>query len=180
MQKLIWSSAAILALAASAVASTYVVNPGGTGDFPTIQAAINGCINGDVIEMTDGVFTGAGNRGIDFNGMAVTVRSQSGNPEACIIDCQDADRGFLFTSGEGPSSVLEGVTIRNGSASNYGGAVYCSPGSPTITNCIFSDNWGAQHAGAMLCFNGSAPTVEGCVYERQLKSAAPGGVPMVG
>ncbi len=164
MQKLIWSSAAILALAASAAASTYVVNPGGTGDFPTIQAAINGCINGDVIELTDGVFTGAGNRGMDFNGMAVTVRSQSGDPTACVIDCEQADRAFSFTSNEGAGSVLEGFTVRNGSSSGSGGAVLCSVGSPTITNCIFRDNWTDQHGGAILCFNGSAPTLDQCVF----------------
>lgn len=34
-------SSMILALAATAAAETYVVNPEGTGDFPTIQAAID-------------------------------------------------------------------------------------------------------------------------------------------
>jgi hypothetical protein len=129
MRHFIFMSSTILVLAASASGDTYVVNPDGTGDYPTIQAAINGAGTGDIIELTDGTFTGAGNRGISFLGKAITVRSQSGNPEACIIDCQQANRGFLFTSSEGLESVLEGATVKNGSADNYGGAVYCSPGS---------------------------------------------------
>jgi predicted outer membrane repeat protein len=176
MRYVIVVSSLILVLTVSASGDTYVVNPDGTGDYPTIQAAINAVGTGDIIELTDGIFTGGGNRGIDFLGKAITVRSQSGNPEACIIDCQQADRGFLFSSNEGPESVLEGVTVRNGSAGNYGGAVYCSVGSPTITNCVFSDNWGAQHAGAMLCFGGSAPTVEGCVFQGNATNLCGGGL----
>jgi hypothetical protein len=176
MRHFIFMSSMIFALAASASGDTYVVNPDGTGDYPTVQAAVNAAGTGDIIELTDGTFTGAGNRGISFLGKAITVRSQSGNPEACIIDCQQADRGFLFTSNEGLESVLEGVTVKNGSADNYGGAVYCSPGSPTITNCIFSDNWGAQHGGAMLCFNGSAPVVTGCVFRDNATNLCGGGL----
>jgi len=40
----------------SANAATYVVTPDGTGDFPTIQAAIDAAVTGDVIQLTDGVF----------------------------------------------------------------------------------------------------------------------------
>ena len=51
-----------LLLISVAAAETYVVKPDGTGDFPTIQAAIDAAYHGDVIELTDGVFTGDGNR----------------------------------------------------------------------------------------------------------------------
>ena len=37
----------------SSLAATYVVNPDGTGDLPTIQAAINAALGGDIIELTD-------------------------------------------------------------------------------------------------------------------------------
>ena len=52
--------------ASTTVAATYVVTADGSGDFPTIQAAISAAINGDVIELTDGTFTGEGNRDIEF------------------------------------------------------------------------------------------------------------------
>jgi hypothetical protein len=70
----------------SARATTHVVRPDGGGDSPDIQAAIDAATDGDIVELTDGTFTGDGNRDIDYKGKALTVRSQSGNPEGCIID----------------------------------------------------------------------------------------------
>ena len=100
------------------VPQVYVVDPGGTGDFPTIQAAIKAAADGDIIELTDGIFTGEGNRDMDYLGKAITIRSQSGNPEVCVIDCEgtesDPQRGFHLHSGEQAGSVLEGITIRGG------------------------------------------------------------------
>ena len=72
----------------STIATTYVVRPDGAGDFPTIQAAIDACVDGDVVELSDGEFTGDGNREIDLLSKAITLRSQSGHAPACIINCQ--------------------------------------------------------------------------------------------
>jgi pectin methylesterase-like acyl-CoA thioesterase len=106
--------------AATALADVYVINPEGTGDFPTIQDAVNAVEDGDVIALTDGVFAGVGNWNVDYRGKAITVMSQSGNPEDCVIDLADSgtgtQRGFHFHSGEGPTSVLQGLSIKNGHA----------------------------------------------------------------
>jgi hypothetical protein len=77
-----------LATLSGAGATTYLVRPDGTGDFPTIQAAVAASASGDVIELANGTFTGPGNRDVDYLSKLVTIRSQSGNPEACVIDCQ--------------------------------------------------------------------------------------------
>ncbi|MBA7704822.1 hypothetical protein ES703_113641 [subsurface metagenome] len=42
-----------------------------------------------------GIYTGVGNRDIDFKSKAIAVRSENG-PEHCIIDCQNQGRGFHF------------------------------------------------------------------------------------
>jgi pectin methylesterase-like acyl-CoA thioesterase len=55
-------------------ASVYVVRPDGSGDFPTIQAAIDAAIDGDTVELADGTFRGDGNRDPDYLGKAITVR----------------------------------------------------------------------------------------------------------
>jgi len=116
--------------------------------YSTIQAAINACNNGDTVVVADGIYNGDGNRDIDFDGKAITVRSQNG-PDNCIIDCQGTEtephRGFYFHSGEGSNSVLDGVTIMDayagGSGSNSrGGGIYCSRASPRINNCILIQN----------------------------------------
>ena len=95
----------------------FSVLPDGSGDYPTIQAAIDDVLDGDIVELADGVFTGEGNRDLNFNGRPITVRSASGDPDACIIDCggdPEEHRGFNFISGEDAASILEGITIRNG------------------------------------------------------------------
>lgn len=141
MNRICRSFALVLALAAAAPAgaTVYLVRPDGTGDFPTIQAAVDACFDGDVIELTDGTFRGTGNRDIEYRGKLITVRSQGGRPERCILDCEHSGRGFRFVYGETPAARVEGITVRNGTAST-GGAVNCSGASPSFVNCVFAGN----------------------------------------
>jgi hypothetical protein len=109
-----------LLLTSTAYGVIYVVNPEGTGDFPTIQAAVDASSNGDIVELTNGTFTGEGNRNIDYRGKAITVRSQSGDATSCILDLEGIPdttrRGFYFQTGEGAESVVRDLTIMNGFA----------------------------------------------------------------
>ena len=155
--------------------SIFTVSPDGTGDFSTIQAALEAASRGDIVELTDGVFKGDGNRDIDFLGKAVTVRSGSGDPGSCIIDCEgdtlDPHRGFNFKSGEESDSVLKGLTIRNGYAPvdtlqggeplPYGGGILCVGSSPTIAGCRFSQNYGV--GSSMVCYD-SSPAIVDCTF----------------
>jgi hypothetical protein len=73
----------------SAEARVWVLHADGTGELPTIQAAIDTVeYSGDIIELTDGVYTGYGNRDMHNMGKSFLIRSQSGNPADCIIDLQ--------------------------------------------------------------------------------------------
>ena len=81
--------AACLLLATSETdARTWVVRPDGTGDAPTIQAAIDSLGVDDAIALADGVFTGLGNRDLTQADRWVRMWSLSGDPTACVIDCQ--------------------------------------------------------------------------------------------
>ena len=77
-----------LVFTSASVARTWYITPDGTGDAPTIQAGIDSAIAGDEVVLADGVYTGDGNRDLDYNTKAITVRSASGDPSACILDCQ--------------------------------------------------------------------------------------------
>jgi hypothetical protein len=152
------------------LAETHTVRPDGTGDYPTIQAAIDAAMDGDTIELTDGTFTGEGNRDIDYLGKAIAVRSQSGNPDVCVIDCEgsaaDPHRGFHFHSGDGPASVLEAVTITGGHHVEPGGGTVCAFSSPTLINSVIAGNVVSVpygYCGGLLCY-ASSPTLEGCVF----------------
>ena len=147
-------------------ARTVVVDPEGTGDYPTIQGAIDAADSLDTIELTDGLFTGSGNRDLDFLGKAITLRSESGNPAACIIDCEGVGTeqhwGVRFSSGEGPQSLLQGITIRGGSVGIWpgpviGATVCCeNESAPTIRDCVFYGNH-ARKGGAVSCSWKSSP-----------------------
>jgi hypothetical protein len=134
----------------------------GTVDDPfcSIQLAIDDAIGGDTIIVRDGTYTGPGNRDIDFGGRAITLRSENG-PAHCVIDCQGNGRGLYFHSGEDSNSLVDGFTITNGSVSGYGGAIFCVAASPTITNCIISNN--LAEAGGGILTEGGAPSITNCV-----------------
>jgi hypothetical protein len=129
--------------------------------FDAIQEAINAATDGNTIGVLDGIYTGNGNRNIDFGGRAITVCSQNG-PNDCIIDCEDANRAFYFHSEEIANSILDGFTITNG-YSGEGGGIYCNSSSPTVKNCIFSGNSASTIGGGMYNYNNS-PTVTNCTF----------------
>jgi hypothetical protein len=157
----------LLLVSSIASATTYVVRPDGTGDFPTIQAAIDACVDGDVVELTDGTFTGEGNRDIDYLGKAITVRSQSGNVEACIIDCTQPwhDRAFYFHTGEQVGSILQGVTLlSNGGGSSpppVYGVIQIEDAGPTIRDCVVTSPMYLGSSGLYVS-GSSSPFVENC------------------
>jgi len=147
-------------------------------DQPAIQNAIDAAEHGDEVVVADGVYTGHGNREIDFLGKAITVRSASG-PANCIIDCQsdpygERYRGVLFTSGEGRDSVLRGFTIRNGLAPR-GGAIYCENASPVIEGNVITDNGASWPSGSVsgggICAVGGAPLITGSIISHNTAGA---------
>ena len=136
----------VVLMSSSASGRTWYIKADGTGDVPTIQAAVDSALAGDEIVLESGTFRGSGNRAIDVHTDYLYFRSDSEDPAACIIDCEGAGRGFKFyaTSGnEAPYRLkgirLEGITVRNGSA-DAGAALYCEYGGITVTNCVFEGN----------------------------------------
>ena len=151
------------------LATTYLVLPDGTGDFPTIQAAVDATLPGDLILLANGTFVGPGNRDIDFNGKDLEVRSQSEDPTRCIIDCGSSGlvhhRGFFFHNGESPAAGVEGVTIANGGVADYGGGIAIEfYSSPTIANCVIRDCSAGYAGGGISCRESCDPIVIGCVF----------------
>lgn len=154
--KLLNFSAALVVLfmVTAAPCSTIYVTPDGTGDVPDIKTGILSAAPGDIVLLADGVYTGSMNTEISYGGKAIVIRSESGNPQACIIDCQGGPtnwvRGFCFYRNEGPGSVLEGVTVRNGYMYE-GGGIWCWNASPTISNVVLVSNEATASGGGIYC-----------------------------
>jgi hypothetical protein len=77
------------------VPAIYVVHPYGTGDYPTIQATVTAADDGDIIELTDGTFTGDGNRDVVYLGSRTP--SDSGIVVRCVLGYR-AQRGHDDTT----------------------------------------------------------------------------------
>jgi hypothetical protein len=148
---------------------------------PTIQAGIDAAVSGDTVLVADGTYTGDGNRDIDFLGKAITVRSENG-AEFCIIDCEatqdDPHRGFYFHTLEGPNSVLQGFTIRNGYAQppiNRGGGIKCENASPTITENIITECTSTGAGGGIFCGTASPVISRNTITFNFCRATAGGG-----
>ena len=144
------------------------------GDYPTIQQAIDACSDGDKVVVSDGNYTGPGNVNLDFDGRLITVRSASGDPNLCIIDCEGNGRGFVFTSRETAEAVVEGLTITAGFA-DEGGGLFISDASPTIRDCIISNCFGDLHGGGVY-INGGLPSFTNCAFLGNITPGEGGGV----
>ena len=144
------------------------------GDSATIQAAINAAADGDTVLVAAGIYSGDGNRDLDYGGKDIVVMSENG-PEVTIIDC-DGHRGFSFHNGEGRDAVVTGFTIIHGYDTYAGGAINCIDASPTIRDNIFDDNHTSTRSsgegGAVYC-SGGGPLIEENLFSNN--SAGHGG-----
>lgn len=146
-------------------------------DQPTLKAAIAAAVSGDQIVVADGTFTGPDNRGLDFAGKNLSLRSANGFG-LCTIDCELVDRAFVFQSGESESAIVEGFTIKNGKpVSGNGGAILINGVAiatrPTIRDCVFNSNT-APNGGAIAISGLSDPDIFDCTFIAN--AAIPGGV----
>ena len=149
-------------------------NSPGTGSytdpFRRIQDAIDAADSNDTIEIRPGVYSGPGNYDLDPNGKSITIRgSEPDNPdiiERTIIDPNRAGRGFYIHSGENSQCVISGLTIRNAYAIDVGAGIYCDKSSPTIVNCIFTDNYAQSYSGGAIECDESNSLVANCTISR--------------
>ncbi len=171
----------LLALASPfSSAAVYVVTPDGTGDYPTIQAAIDAAVDGDVIELTSGTFRGPGNRDVNYWHKSVTVRSVSGDPTSCIIDCEGSPSaphcGFVFLY-ELPAAVLRGVTVTHGYDDMPGGGGVDCAASVAFVDCVFADNTSVSpYGGGGVNCTGCSPSFTNCRFEGNTAERGGGGL----
>jgi hypothetical protein len=125
-------------------ADLITVLPDGTGDLPSLRAAITVAVDGDIIELGDGTFSGPDNRDLNLSGKAITIRSASGDPAICIIDCEgdQANQHYIFSlhAGEDQTTILSSITLTGGHHDTRGSALRIEEASARIENCIFTRN----------------------------------------
>jgi parallel beta-helix repeat protein len=151
----------------SVVAQTTVHVP---GDQATIQGAINVANNGDTVLVAPGTYV----ENINFNGKAITLTS-SGGAAQTIIDGGANGSVLTFNSGEPPSSVLSGFTIKNGFTYYEAGGIEIANSSPTIVSNIITQNHATVGVGIRV--EGGSPLIKNNVITNntQIGSGGQGG-----
>jgi parallel beta-helix repeat protein len=176
-----------LAVSLYANSTVITVDPNGTGDYPTIQAAIDAAVDNDVVVLNPGTYTGDENRDIIFPGKAITVRSTDpNNPDivaSTVIDCQGSEtsphRGIFFDWEVDSSTILDGITITNGHA-DEGGAILCDlHAAPHIRRCRLINNT-ADRGGAILCNTDNIielpVVIDSCIIKNNTAISEGGGI----
>ena len=150
------------------------------GDYSTIQAGIDAAVDGDIVLVADGTYTGTGNKNISLDGKAITLESVNGS-ESCIINCESNGRGFYLHNYETEASIIRGFTIKNGSmgamflwnctpileeirfVENTGSALYLSGAAATVRHCLFDDNTTGSNGGGLIV-SSADPVIESCTF----------------
>jgi hypothetical protein len=145
------------------------------GDQPTIQAGIDHAAEGDTVLVAPNTYRGVGNRELDFGGVNVVVMSEAG-PSQTIIDCEGAGAAFLIWQGEGPSSVISGFGITNGSRYT-GAAIHVDHSATTIENCVFYGNVADSNGGGIAyAYAPVAGAIRDCTFYGNTAEYRAGGI----
>ncbi len=129
------------------------------GSAATIQTGIYKTEEGDTVMVAPGTYY---EHDIDFSGKAITVMSTDpddfGIVSSTVVDADSLGSVFCFQSEEGAGSVLAGFTITGGWSEFWGGGIYCSGSSPTITRNVIEGNYAGWGGGGIRCSH-SSPTI---------------------
>ena len=123
--------------------------------YPTIQAAIDAAVDGDIIEVSTGTYPG----GIRWVGKSLALK---GAGQGLTIIDGGGTVGCLTLSNVPASASITGLTFRNGSAEN-GGGISNDNSNPSISNCTFAESAASIFGGGMYNFS-SNPSVTNCTF----------------
>ncbi|UCF42370.1 MAG: right-handed parallel beta-helix repeat-containing protein [Planctomycetota bacterium] len=107
--------------------------------------------------------------------------SATGTGTITITKYVRCDNSYHVVTGSGTdaNAVLDGFTITGGNADTQGAGMYNVSGSPTVTNCTFTQN-SARWGGGMYNINNSNPTITNCTFSensaRGIHSSSGGGM----
>ena len=183
--------AVLLALVAPAAADEIVVSPG-----ESIQAAINGAIDGDTILIAAGTYTESltlskpvsltgvssgttivhavpGQRVLTVTGSAISNSVIVAGLTFAGGDATEDGGGVLITGDAQP--LIQDVTLRDNQVGDYGGGIYAADGSPLVlidVACL--DNTAGKYGGG-ACADDAA-TLTGCWFENNAGVWGTGGL----
>lgn len=155
------------------------VEANGSGDFPTIQAAMDAAVAGDIVLLGPGTYRAVVSRNVDtrnarsivFMKSAVTLQGAQG-AALTILDGEN-DHHCLVGEDLAATTLVRGITLLDGKSSgsggnnNWGGCALAYRSAVVFQDCVFQG--GQAIGGAALLFFASGPTpgpiVRSCVFQ---------------
>jgi hypothetical protein len=163
----------VLAATSSAFGRTWYVTPDGTGDAPTIQAAVDSATAGDSVAVACGEYY---EHNIVLKS-GVVLKSTTGEWDCAVINAEALGRVLSCVQVDATTEIV-GFTIFNGTTfvpDTLGAGALLIGSSPTIRSCRFLENSMQRGMGAGLALLNSSPRVEFCVFESNHGFRDPGG-----
>ena len=184
----------LFAWSAPGSATVILVAPDGSGDYPTIQQAIDAAVPGDVVRLLPGTyhdvvtgsFQGHTVHAICFLKSGITLEGAAG-AEATILDAEH-DHRVLVGEGISTGTILRGLTFLGGKPrsgdgnTKWGGGILLDQAGPTVENCTFRDCSIAVSGGGgggLLCFSkhSTGPMIiRSCLFEDNHSSQLGGAI----
>lgn len=150
-------STVFVLLVLAALSPVFAVTHHIPADFSTIQAGLNAAASGDTVLVQPGTYV----ENINWpqvNGIKLISAGDSSNT---IIDGNQTGRVITMESGGlvDTTTVVQGFTLRNAAGEWYGGGIYCDASSPSIRDCVISQNLAERYGGGIYCIY-SSPVIE--------------------
>lgn len=151
--------------------NTWIVDEALSGDFTTIQDAVDAAADGDVVIVLPGRYTGTGPAVVDMLGKAIQLRT-SASEEPVTIDGQSVRRGIVCISNETNLTTIDGFTFADCHSDDEGGGMHCIGSRPLVRNCTFSSSCTAQHGAAIFFRDASGPRLINCRFDPSTATAS--------
>lgn len=167
--------------AISVRAHTWRVDPFGSGDFVSIQDAVDAATDGDEIIVSPGIY----HESIDLLGKAIEVRGEAGAGRT-LVDAGGEGSAIRvrFTPGGAPR--IAGLTLTGGNGTvlrdrdgRFGGGILVELASPLVEECVIKANE-ANNGGGVFVVSGSPRFVRCSVIANSAGTGGGGAVELDG
>jgi len=163
----------LLAMLALRAARAWAGDVAVPGDFPTIQAAIDGAPPDSVIQIAPGHY--AEHLVLHDVQRALTIRGRTDDPSAVVVDGGGAGPTISVTSCPA-NVVIEGLTFTGGHGKDgYGGGLFMANSAVAFHRCVFTANAADLDGGGAFVLS-SAGLFRECEFRQNTAVRYGGGV----